>query len=103
EGSLPRGGGGSEGEADAGASTDAVAAVTVGGAEETEYREPNWRSLVPALFPPGWRDFAAGGELGADTTAEVAVEPAAMGAACMDRPDGAVVDRPTATPGSGFA
>ncbi|CAM9559872.1 unnamed protein product, partial [Ectocarpus sp. 8 AP-2014] len=101
-GSLPGGGGGSEGEADAAASADAVAAEMVGGAEETEYREPNWRSLVPALFPPGWRDFAAG-ELGAGTSVEVAVEPAAVGAAYMDRPDGAVVDRPTATPGSGFA
>lgn len=102
-GSVPGGGGGSEGEADAAASADAVAAAMAGGAEETEYREPNWRSLVPALFPRGWRDFAAGGELGAGTTVEVAVESAAVGAACMDRPDGAVVDWPTATPGSGFA
>ncbi|CAB1111014.1 unnamed protein product [Ectocarpus sp. CCAP 1310/34] len=103
KGSLSGGGRGSEGEADAVASADAVAAVMVGGAEETEYREPNWRSLVPALFPPGWRDFAARGEVGAGTTVGVAVEPEAVGAACMDRPDGAVVDRPTATPGGGFA
>ncbi|CAM9835714.1 unnamed protein product [Ectocarpus fasciculatus] len=99
--SLPGGGRGCEGEADK-ASSDAVAAVMAGGAEEAEYREPNWRSLVPALFPPGWRDFAAGGELNAGTV-EVAVEPpAVVGAAYMDRPDGADVDRPAATPGSGF-
>ncbi|CAM9809243.1 unnamed protein product [Pylaiella littoralis] len=24
--------------------------------EETKYREPNWRSMVPVLFPPGWRN-----------------------------------------------
>lgn len=40
---------------------------------EGVYREPNWRSMVPILFPPGWRDreiaaAAAGGE-GAATTA----------------------------------
>lgn len=24
--------------------------------EAKEFREPNWRSMVPVLFPPGWRD-----------------------------------------------
>ncbi len=30
--------------------------------EAKEFREPNWRSMVPVLFPPGWRDreLAAG-------------------------------------------
>lgn len=102
-GSLSGGGGGGEGEAGTAASADAVAAVMDGEAEETEYREPNWRSLVPALFPPGWRDVAAGGELNAGTAVEVPVEPAVVGAAHMDRPDGAVAGRPAPTPGSGFA
>lgn len=43
-------------------------AVKVWAVSENEYREPNWRNMVPVLFPPGWRD----GEIAAAAAASAA-------------------------------
>ena len=75
-GNLTRGGGGGGGGDDHnGAPAVAAGADHADTMAKGEYREPNWRSMVPVLFPPGWRDrelAAAAGEGAAPTTVDTA-------------------------------
>ncbi|CAM9225756.1 unnamed protein product [Scytosiphon promiscuus] len=52
------GGGGDDDEFEE--AEEAVEAEEAEEQQEKGFREPNWRSMVPVLFPPGWRDREIG-------------------------------------------
>lgn len=64
---------------------------------EEEFREPNWRSMVPVLFPPGWRDreIAAAAAVAARVEGRTTGADAAAAAASMDG-EGIRVESPAA-------
>lgn len=53
------------------ATAAAAVAAAVGVVEVEDYQEPNWRNMVPALFPPGWRDRDTAAAVGGGTAADV--------------------------------